>query len=930
MTKILIAEDRKGDLQSLADFLSQHDCRVTTAGDGAAALAAARQDPPELAISDVFMPVMDGLGLCQEWKQDPKLKNIPIILYTASGPGSDDEELATGLGAERLLPKPEDRDKFHASLLAILTDFRAGSFTPPRQPRWEQPRLIDKYRAALVFQLEETQKALQMTIAGHRRAETALHNQLHFLQQLLDAIPVPVFYKDTHSAYVGCNAAFAAFLGLPKDVILGKKVEELGRPELVEICQKTDASLLQNPGTQIYEAHIPDIAGTDKPREVVFSKATYFGGDNQPAGVVGVILDITKRKEAELELRSERDFSRTLVEASPTFFVAMTVDAKVLMMNPAMLRVSGYTQEEVMGRDYVNDFIPECERPEVLRIFKSLTTNAQTTINENHILTKDGRQILVEWHGSPVLKGKAINYFFGVGVDISERKQAKERLREQEETFRALAENSYDTIMRFDPQCRHLYVNPIVAKQTGIPTEKFIGKRHSELGFPPALCALWDEAILKVVATNAQNRIEFKLPNGTWIDWLLVPEFAPDATVKAIMTSGRDITARKALEDQLRQAQKMEAFGQLAGGVAHDFNNILTVIQGNVRLLQQSPPSPQEQAEILSEVCQAADKAADLTRQLLMFSRRKAMKPRDVDLNELVANMTKMLQRLIGEHISMSAHYAPGGAHVNADPGMLEQIIMNLSVNSRDAMPAGGQLTIKTSLVLVDEDTLKSSPKARAGLFVRLSVSDTGSGISPEHLPHIFEPFFTTKDIGRGTGLGLATVFGIVEQHQGWISLESSVGAGTTFHIHLPRPDKPLPTGASPQEPAAAPGGTETVLIVEDDATVRRLVHRLLEGHGYHVIEAATAREAVQAWQQHKAAIDLLLTDVVMPQGTSGQELAETLLAERPSLKVIYCSGYSEDMLGQGKLRLTEHNFLEKPFDLHLMLSKIRACLDAE
>ena len=264
----------------------------------------------------------------------------------------------------------------------------------------------------------------------------------------------------------------------------------------------------------------------------------------------------------------------------------------------------------------------------------------------------------------------------------------------------------------------------------------------------------------------------------------------------------RDLTERKQLEAQLRQSQKMEAFGQLAAGVAHDFNNILTVIQGNVSLLQMGQLSPADQASANAEIFRAAQRAANLTRQLLTFSRRQPMQPKDLDLNEVVANVTKMLRRLIGEDIALETRYAPGGASIHADPGMMEQVLMNLAVNARDAMPKGGRLTVETAPVTLADTTQFTKPTARPGDFIRLSITDTGCGMAPEHLPHLFEPFFTTKDVGKGTGLGLATVFGIVEQHQGWIEVESQLNQGTTFHIYFPRLARKLVNGEQPTAPA--------------------------------------------------------------------------------------------------------------------------------
>jgi CheY-like chemotaxis protein len=372
----------------------------------------------------------------------------------------------------------------------------------------------------------------------------------------------------------------------------------------------------------------------------------------------------------------------------------------------------------------------------------------------------------------------------------------------------------------------------------------------------------------------------------------------------------------------------MEAFGQLAGGVAHDFNNILTVIQGNVSLLQTPQLSDADRTAAVAETLRAAERAGELTRQLLIFSRQQPIQLRDFDANEVVANMTKVFQRILGEHITLETRYAPGSAPVRADSGMLEQALMSLAVNSREAMPQGGRLTLETAAITLTETEARNRPKARPGAFVRLSVIDTGHGVAPEHLPHLFEPFFTTKEVGTGTGLGLATVFGIVEQHAGWIEVESRAGTGTTFCIFLPRLPYGVTARAQPPPPPPVRGGSETILVVEDEASVRGLMCRMLERRGYRVLTAASGAAALAVWQEHRAAIDLLVTDMVMPGGMGGQELADRLRAEKPALKVIHCSGYTDKMLGPDSPLSDPRSFLAKPFEHGVFLQRVRDCLD--
>jgi signal transduction histidine kinase/ActR/RegA family two-component response regulator len=389
-----------------------------------------------------------------------------------------------------------------------------------------------------------------------------------------------------------------------------------------------------------------------------------------------------------------------------------------------------------------------------------------------------------------------------------------------------------------------------------------------------------------------------------------------------------DTTERLNLEAQLRQSQKMESVGQLAAGVAHDFNNMLTIIQGHSSSLLTRPALPDEISEPISAVYFAAERAASLTRQLLMFSRKNIMQPRALDLRETVGDMTKMLHRLIGEDISLEFHPPAKLPVVLGDSGMMEQVVMNLSVNARDAMPRGGALTIGIETVWIDESYLVTHPEAHVGKFVRLRVTDTGTGMDHTTLAHIFEPFFTTKEIGKGTGLGLATVYGIVKQHDGWLEVASEPGRGTTFDIFFPAGNE---MAAAKQEVVAAPpvvGGTETILIVEDEPVLREMACDILTTCGYEVLEALSGKDALNVWDKNTRRIDLLLTDMRMPEGVSGVELAEKLLAAQPGLKIIFTSGYTANEISPEVITRTRAHFLQKPYSHASLAKAIRDCLD--
>ncbi len=523
----------------------------------------------------------------------------------------------------------------------------------------------------------------------------------------------------------------------------------------------------------------------------------------------------------------------------------------------------------------------------------------------------------------------------GVDRDITARKRVEEELRESERKYRELVENANSIILRWTPDGRIMFLNEYGQKFFGYSAGEIFGQHMVGTITPEtetsgrALRPLLDQISTdpKAFERSVNENLRY---NGerVWVAWTNKAVLDAQGRVKEILSIGSDITGQRQLEEQLRQAQKMEAIGQLAGGVAHDFNNILCVIQMQSSLILERPEKAEDVAESTRQISQAAERAASLTRQLLMFGRKQFMQSADLNLNEIVANMAKMLQRLLGGHITLRSNPGPDLPLVHADASMIEQVIMNLAVNARDAMPKGGQLDISTSAAIHDETSAQQNPQARPGRFVCLSVTDTGHGIAPENLVRIFDPFFTTKEVGKGTGLGLATVYGIVHQHHGWIEVVSELNKGTAFRVLLPT------TESVREEPPAAkvttpiPGGAETILLVEDEGAVRRLMTNYLQRSGYTVLTAVSGIAALEVWREHQEKVDLLLTDMTMPDGLTGRELAEKFLNQKPGLKVIFTSGYSAETT-DGEFKLREgHNFLQKPFSAQKLTQTVRTCLD--
>jgi PAS domain S-box-containing protein len=482
-----------------------------------------------------------------------------------------------------------------------------------------------------------------------------------------------------------------------------------------------------------------------------------------------------------------------------------------------------------------------------------------------------------------------------------------------------------------DTENNILRINQRAANATGRPVAELEGKSMGEIY--PQEAAKYFADDLEVIRSRIPKlgiveMLKSREGKELWVQTDKVPVADKDGKVISIVVMAQDVTERKQLEQQFRQVQKMESIGTLAGGVAHDFNNILAVIQGYADMLKTDGNLPTQQLEYIEQINAATFRATALTRQLLLFSRKEKLQLRDLDLSQSINAMTNMLRRILGEDIQVRFKFAMQPLFVNADAGMIDQVLLNLAVNARDAMIHGGRLVIETSAVEFDESNAAKSSQSRPGKFCCLTVSDTGEGIAPENLPRIFEPFFTTKEAGKGSGLGLATIFGIVLEHHGWIDVHSEVGSGTTFRVYLPR--VATISRPNPEQPPFAParGGNETILLVEDDPSLRTSASMTLSRLGYRILDAPTGVKALEVWKENRDEIRLLLTDLVMPDGMTGQDLAQRVLQENPKLKVIYMSGYSAEVVSKGIPLKEGVNFLIKPFQASKLAQTVRNCLD--
>jgi len=646
------------------------------------------------------------------------------------------------------------------------------------------------------------------------------------------------------------------------------------------------------------------------------------------AGQSGGALE---RVRAEHELRRTQERFHDLFDNSPDAIFVEDMNGKVLDVNFAACVLHGMTREQMVGKNSLDDLLPSASRDAARRDFQKLTEGKLTWI-ESESLTADGRVIPVEVRASRIEYDSKPALLLHVR-DITQRRAAETALQSSEMLFRSVWENSVDGMRLTDDKGVIIAVNDAFCQLVGMEANRLEGQLftvvYAETENREEMVSRHHNRFVARSAPEQKSERKNELHNGQTVMLEVTHSFVEVHGRTMLMLSlFRDVTLQRRLEEQLRQSQKMEAIGQLAGGVAHDFNNILTVIHGHASLLGMSDLS-QPAARSAQQIIQAAERAAGLTRQLLAFSRRQLIQPKRLDMNGTVGHMTDMLGRLLGEDVSLQLNYSPTPATVEADSGMMEQVLLNLAVNARDAMPRGGELAIRIAVVDVDRAHVQHQPEARVGRFVCVSKTDTGCGIPPENLPRIFEPFFTTKDIGKGTGLGLATVYGIVKQHQGWIEVESTLGKGTTFRIYIPFVGSATEV-EKPAAPVTVRGGSETILLVEDEPPVRELVANVLQNYGYKILQAGSGHEAVGVWREHKSKINLLLTDLVMPGNMNGHELAEKLRGEQTGLKVIFTSGYSADIVGKNFKLDASLNFLQKPYHPKTLALTVRRCLDGK
>jgi two-component system cell cycle sensor histidine kinase/response regulator CckA len=756
-----------------------------------------------------------------------------------------------------------------------------------------------------------------------RTAEQALRHSQENYRSLISSIPEVVWKTDTQGNVI--------FVGDQIERVLGYSASEFykhGDSIWFNSVHNDDKEMVR----KAFEALIRDGTSYDLECRAQRKNGEWFWAHDRATAtidstgtrlVTGLLSDITERKKDE----EAREAFASIVELSHDAIVTKNLDGVITGWNRAAERMYGYSAVQAVGQS-ISVLLPPERLVELDAIMECVEEGQAVENLETQRITKQGNVVDVSVSVSPMKdrKGRVVGAST-IARDITLRKRAEEQLQLQSAALEAAA----NAILITDSDGRIVWANSAFTTLTGYSREEILGKNPSFLNSGEQPKNYYAEMWSTISSGQVwQGEIINRRKDGTiYTEDMTITPLAANAghqTNKYFIAIKQDVTERRTLQKQLQQAQKMEAVGRLAGGVAHDFNNMLGVISGYSELLKLQGNLDEKALHYSEEIHVAAKRAASLTQQLLAFSRKQIIQPRVIELNDLVKNLGNMLRRLIGDDIELALKFSCSDSRVKIDPGQIEQVIMNLAVNSRDAMPEGGKLTIESSMCDLDESYAIHHKPVIPGRYIQLSISDTGTGMDQNTMSHIFEPFFTTKELGRGTGLGLSIVYGIVKQSGGYIWAYSELGNGTTFRLYFPFRATPA---ARPiiQPLIESTRGSETILLVEDDANLRSLIIEFLGGLGYNVIQCENGTAALAFTSKQAAPIHGLITDIMMP-GMDGRELADRLITRVPELKVLYISGYTHDSSVQTRTLYEGEAFMQKPFSLSDLSRTLRSVLD--
>jgi PAS domain S-box-containing protein len=801
MTRVLIVDDKEENLYYLQALLTGYGCEVITARHGAEALVKARQAPPDVVISDLLMPVMDGYTLLRHWKADAQLRKIPFIVYTATYTEAEDERLALSLGADAFILKPAEPEDFISRLKEVQSHDTAASPPAPRSPTGDEKALLKVYSETLIrkleeksLQLEEANRALQLDIAKSRQMEAQIRQTSNLLHAVADGIPDAVFVKDLQGRYLLFNKGASKLVGRPVEAVLGQDDTTIFSPEDARFVMENDREVMISGETRMVE-EVLTAAGVT--RTYLVSKAPYRDDHGNIIGIIGISRNITERKQAENKIREQA----TLLDKAQDAIVVRDLEHRILYWNRSAERLYGWTAQEAVGRS-IKELLYQDPAPFLAACKEALEKGEW--VGEIQQYNRDGKSLTIEGRW---------------------------------------------TLVRDDQSSPH-----------------------------------------------------------------------------CILAINTDITERKKLEQQFLRTQRMESIGTLAGGIAHDLNNVLAPILMSIELLRLQE-SDARRLDILKTIENSAKRGADMVRQVLSFARGLEGRQVEVQIGHLLREIEKMANETFLKSIHVSCDVPAGLWIVVGDPTQLHQVLLNLCVNARDAMPAGGRLMLSAKNLQVDDQYASMNPGAKPGPYVVLEVEDNGSGMPPEVLEHIYEPFYTTKELGKGTGLGLSTTQAIVKGHGGFIRVQSDLDVGTKFSVFLPARTAggPSPVIADQDLPR---GNDELVLVIDDEASVRQITRQTLEIFGYRVLLAADGAEAAGIYALRRNEIDAVITDMMMPV-MDGPAVIQVLLRLNPEACIIASSGIGTDSMASKAIIAGVKYFMPKPYTAETLLRTLSQALQA-
>lgn len=769
-------------------------------------------------------------------------------------------------------------------------------------------------------------------ITALKNAEQGLRDNEKFLRLIADNLPNLVAYCDLDGRVTFANRTGQRWYNRPQREIIGRTGEEiLGSQAFAGFKRYRD--LVRRGAEQHFDtsATYPDSVT----RDVQAAYIPDWSGNGQLRGYVVMIADITERLSTHRELREREEYISAVAGNVADAIIAIDEDGQIESFNVSAERSFGYSAEEVIGRN-VSLLLPEAYHDQHREKLSTYSTSGNSSIigvgpRELTGRHKDGSEFPLELAiAEASVGGRRI--FVGAARDISVRKQAELDIRDSEERFRVAFETAPHGIALVGLDGRILKANRALSDIVGYSQEELLELKFHTITHPDDLDANLDliEQVLDGKTPGYQLEKRYVRKDGNIVPVLLSASLVRDADGSPLhfVSQILDLTELKAIQDQLLQAQKMETVGQLTGGIAHDFNNLLAVILGNSQLIARNVKTDEKLSKRAAAISESAKRGAELVQHLLAFSRKQTLDSMAVEVDALIEGMLDLLQRSLTEMVEIKILFDDGLQRAFVDPGQLENAILNLAINARDAMPDGGTLTLKTRNVAIDKNEADRKNKILPGHYVEISVSDTGTGISHKNIHRIFEPFYTTKEIGKGTGLGLSMVHGFVNQSGGHVEVDSRKGRGTTFRLYLPAADEVSEIRVSATNmDADSPLGNETILVVEDEASVREITVSLLQDLGYRVVEAKDGVDALAVLGKQPD-VDLLFTDIIMPGGITGIALAEKVRERWPTIKILYTSGYNETALAQDEATDVAHNTLLKPYDDIELARRIRSALD--